>query len=59
MNRELKKAILDWLYEHPDAWQRTNACREAFRPYLYDYNGNWLIGAEEIDEFISKAAKLI
>ena len=56
---ELKKAIIDWLFENKNAWQRTNACREYFRPYIYNSDGNYLIGGEEVSEFITSADKLI
>ena len=56
---ELKKAIIDWLFENKNAWQRTNACREYFRPYIYNSDGNFLIGGEEVSEFITSADKLI
>ena len=56
---ELKKAIIDWLFENKNAWQRTNACREYFRPYIYNADGNFLIGGEEVSDFITEADKLI
>ena len=36
---ELKKAIIDWLFENKNAWQRTNTCREYFRQYIYNSDG--------------------
>ena len=59
MNKELKKAIINWLLENENQWQRTNSCRESFRNYIYDDNGNHLIGGEMASEFITKADKLI
>lgn len=59
MNTELKKAIIDWLFNNPNAWQRVNACSEHFRPYIYDEKGNFLISGENIHDFIVKADKLI
>lgn len=56
---ELKKVIIDWLFNNKDKWQRTTACREHFRPYIYDSEGNYLIGGEEVSEFITNADKLI
>ena len=56
---ELKKAIIDWLFANKNAWQRTNACREYFRPYIYNADGNYLIGGEEVSDFITEADKLI
>ena len=58
MNIKLKKAICEWLLDNPNAWQRVNACHDAFRAYVYDGNGNFLIGGEEVSAFISAADKL-
>lgn len=57
--KELKKAILLWLLENENKWQRVNACTENFREYIYDRNGNFLIGGEAVAEFIRAADKLI
>ena len=59
MNYELKKAIINWLLENENQWQRINACRENFRNYIYDNSGNHVIGGEVVSEFITKADKLI
>ena len=56
---ELKKAIIDWLFENKNAWQRANTCREYFRTYIYDSDGNYLIGGEEVNNFITDAEKII
>lgn len=56
---ELKKAIIDWLFNNKNEWQRINACTEYFRPYIYNADGNYLIGGEEVSEFITNANKLI
>lgn len=57
--KELKKTILQWLLENEYEWQRVNACTENFREYIYDRNGNFLIGGEAVAEFIRAADKLI
>ena len=59
MNKELKKAIILWLLGHEYEWQRVNACYEAFRPYIYNVDGNYLIGGEIVSNFISQADKLL
>lgn len=59
MYKELKKEILNWLLEHENEWQRVNACHETFRPYIYNADGNYLIGGKDVSEFISAADKLI
>lgn len=59
MHKELKKLIVEWLLENENRWQRVNSCREEFRNYIYDDNGNHLIGGEVISDFISEVDKLI
>lgn len=61
MNRdkELKRAIIEWLFENENEWQRVNSCRDAFRPYIYDSTGDYLLGGEAVSEFISLADKVI
>lgn len=56
---ELKKEIINWLFENKNEWQRVNACIEHFRPYIYKADGNYLIGGEEVSKFIKNADKLI
>ena len=59
MYKELKRAIILWLLDHENEWQRVNACREAFRAYIYNMDGNYLIGGEIVSEFICNADKLL
>lgn len=56
---ELKKAIVDWLMDNRNAWQRVNACTKEFRAYIYNSEGNYLIGGREVAEFIDAAAKIL
>ena len=59
MPKELKTAIIKWLLCNENQWQRVNACTEAFREYIYNKSGNYLIGGEAVMEFIRAADKLI
>jgi hypothetical protein len=59
MNKELKKAIIEWLLENEDEWQRVIACHDYFRQYVYTPEGNYCIGGEVVSNFIEKADKLI
>ena len=58
-DKELMKEILLWLIEHQNEWQRIIACIDEFRNYIYQDNGNYLIGGENVVKFIEKADKLI
>lgn len=59
MYKELKKAILLWLLENEDQWQRVNSCTENFKEYIYNKEGNYLIGGKNVADFITAADKLI
>ena len=59
MYKELKEAIIKWLFEHGNEWQRIIACTEAFRQYIYTPEGNFCIGGEKVHDFILAADKLI
>lgn len=61
MKKELKMAIIKWLCDNENEFNRINKCTEHFRDYIYDKEGNFLkygIGRETHD-FIIKADKLI
>lgn len=57
--KDLKKAIINWLLDHENEWQRVNACHDAFRQYIFDANGEFIIGGRDTSEFISKADELL
>ena len=59
MRKELKQAIINYIFENEKEFQINNSVIEKFRPYIYDGEGNYLIGGEEVAEFIDKAIKLI
>jgi hypothetical protein len=45
--------------DNRNAWQRVNACTKEFRAYIYNSEGNYLIGGREVAEFIDAAAKIL
>lgn len=59
IHMKLKKAIIAWLFNNPNQWQRVNSCVENFRTYIYDGAGNFLIGGKNVHDFIVEAEKLI
>ena len=59
MYKELKQAIIEWLLENKNQWQRLSACKEHFRNYIYDNEGNYIIGGKIVSDFINEADKLI
>ena len=59
MYKEVKAEIINWLLEHENEWQRVNACHEAFREYIYNSSGNYLIGGKNVSAFIEDADRLL
>ena len=59
MDKELKKAIVNWLLDNENEWQRVNACCSEFRSYIYNVNGDYLIGGEKVYKFIVDANNLL
>jgi len=61
MKLELKQAILNWLINNYNEFNRLNNCITYFKEFIYDSEGNYLkygIG-REVAEFIEKADKLL
>jgi hypothetical protein len=59
MRKELKKAIIDYIFENEKEFQLTNSVKTKFRAYIYDADGNYLFGGKEVSEFIREAIKII
>lgn len=59
MFTELKKAIINWLLDHENEWQRLNACTAHFRRYIFDEDGEYIIGGEAVSDFIKRADELL
>ena len=59
IHKDLKKAIINWLLDHENEWQRIIACHNAFEQYIFDSNGEFIIGGKDVSEFISKADVLL
>lgn len=59
IHRELKRAIIYWLLDHEYEFQRVNTCMNHFKAYIYDADGNYLIGSEDVYKFIIETDKVI
>jgi hypothetical protein len=59
MKKELKQAIVNFIFDNEKEFQLTNRTSEKFRAYIYDSAGEYLIGGKEVLEFIRDAEKLI
>lgn len=59
INPELKKAIIEYLFNHINTFNRLNCTKEEFKNYIYDDNWNYLIWWKDISDWISTIEKLI
>jgi hypothetical protein len=59
MNTELKKAIVNFMFDNSKDFQLINNTTQEFRPYIYDSRGNYLIGGKNVANFIKETEKLI
>ncbi len=59
MNIELKKAIINFMFDNSKDFQLINNTIKEFRLYIYDDKGSHLIGGENVYNFIKQTEKLI
>jgi hypothetical protein len=59
MNTELKKAIVNFMFDNSKDFQLINNTNKEFRAYIYDSKGGYLIGGENVANFIKETEKLI
>ena len=59
MRLELKQEIMKWIFEHIKEFQLVIACHQAFREYIYNKNGMYLIDGQKVSKFIDEAIALI
>lgn len=59
MKKELKQAIINFIFDNEKEFQIVNNTVDNFRAYIYDSKGEYLIGGEDVRIFIKNAIKLI
>ena len=59
MRKELKAAIVAYILDNLTNFQLTNDVTDKFRAYIYDSKGEYLIGGEDVRNFIKDAIKLL
>jgi hypothetical protein len=59
MHLELKKQITIYVFDNINNFQLNNATTENFREYIYNSQGNYLIGGKEVSEFITNFINII
>ena len=59
MKKELKQAIINFIFDHENEFQIVNTTVDKFRNYIYDEKGEYLIGGEDVRDFTKQAIELI
>jgi len=59
MRIELKKAIIDFMFENINYFGLTNHTVDKFRQYVYTPEGEHCFGGKEVYDFICQSEKLI
>jgi len=59
MQYSLMKAIFNFIIDHKDEFQIHNRTTQEFKAYIFDDKGEYLIGGEQVSEFISDSIKLM
>lgn len=59
MKKELKQAIVNFIFENEKKFQLNNATTDNFKLYIYDGKGTYLIGGKEVSDFIDQAINLL
>lgn len=59
MKKELKQAIINYIFDNEKQFQLTNNTIDNFRHYIYAPSGNYLIGGEDVSNFIKNAVDLV
>ena len=59
INTELKQAIINYILQNYNLFNRLNNTIHNFKNYIYDENWNYLIWWKDIVEWIEKIDKMI
>lgn len=59
MTIELKWAIANYIHDNVTLFGLHNATTNEFKAYIYDDEGEYLIGGEEVAEFIGDAIRVL
>jgi len=59
MKKELKLAIVSFIFNNEGNFQLHNATTKEFKEYIFSSSGNYLIGGEDVNKFIEEAINLI
>ena len=59
MNKELKQAIVNYMFDNANEFQLLNATTNQFRQYIFTEKGEYCFGGQKVSEFINMVDKLL
>ena len=59
MNNDLKKAIVNYMFDNANEFQLNNATTEKFKQYIFTTEGDWCFGGKVVSDFINMTEKLV
>jgi len=59
MKKELKQVIVNFIFDNEKEFQIVKTTIDKFSAYIYDRNGQYLIGGEDVRNFIKEAIALL
>ena len=59
MKKELKQAIVKFVFDNENDHQLVNNTVKEFSDYIYSKSGNYLIGGKEVRDFIVNIIKYL
>jgi hypothetical protein len=59
MRKELKQAIVNYIFDNEKNFQLYTATKTHFKEYIYDSKGEYLIGGNDVSTFIDNAIILL
>ena len=59
MHKDLKKAIVNFVFDNSTEFQLLNATKERFRQYIFTPEGEYCFGRSEVIEFIRMTENLV
>lgn len=59
MNKELKRAIINYVFDNYNVFNLNNITTKHFTAYIYDSKGEYLIGGQDVSNFIDDTIRLI
>lgn len=59
LNKQLKRAIVNYMFDNAAEFQLINTTTDKFRQYIYTEQGEYCFGGEQVSKFIGDVGRLV